>query len=157
MVDRLGVEKLAAALGVIVSLLFVGYEIRQNTQVARAAAVQATTDQIIGWQTEAARDPDWIRVITYLYEGGSYAELSAEDKTRYGWTVSATVRVMENRFRQLQLGVIDREDLGIGGGTSNPAWFRSPFFLDWWRSADRSTMWSADFLAFFEAEVLGIR
>ena len=37
----------AAALDVIVSLLFVAYEIRQNTNVARATAVQATADQII--------------------------------------------------------------------------------------------------------------
>ena len=30
-----------AALGVVVSLLFVGYEIRQNTQLSKAASLEA--------------------------------------------------------------------------------------------------------------------
>ena len=157
MVNRVAVEKTAAALGVIFSLLFVGYEIRQNTNVARATAVQGTTDQIIQWQTERVQDPDWIRIITFLYGGGRYEELSPEDQTRYSWTVSATVRIMENRYRQLLLGIIDYEDLGVGGGMSNPAWFRSDHFIDWWRSSDKTQSWSGDFLVFFEREVLGIR
>jgi hypothetical protein len=35
----LNVEQAAAALGVVLSLVFVGLEIRPNTQVARAGAV----------------------------------------------------------------------------------------------------------------------
>lgn len=155
--DLSSLERGAAALGVILSLLFVGYEIRQNTQVARGAAVQATTDQIIQWQTEVSTDPEWIRVITFLREGGSYHDLSPEDRQRYQWVVSATVRAMENRFRQMEFGVIDQGDLGFGGGTSNTAWFRSPYFLDWWQAADRGESWAPDFLEFFETEVLELR
>ena len=36
--DRLSVQQAAATLGVILSVVFVGYEIRQNTRVARATA-----------------------------------------------------------------------------------------------------------------------
>lgn len=155
--DRKSLQQAAGALGVILSLLFVGYEIRQNTQVARASAVQATAAQIVDWQTEVALDPDWVRIMTFLGQGGRFADLSAEDRMRYQWVVSATVRIMDNRFRQMQLGVIDAEDLGVGGGTANPNWFRSDHLLDWWRSQDRTTQWAPDFLDFFETEVLGIR
>ena len=151
------IERAAATLGVILSLLFVGYEIRQNTQVARATAVQETTGQIVEWATEAAMDPDWVRIMAFLSEGGTYAELSTEDRLRYSWIVSQTVRIMESRFRQMQLGVITPEDLGIGGGTSNPNWFRSPHLLEWWQSQDRTGSWAPDFLGFFETEVLMIR
>jgi len=153
-----GIERAAATIGVIVSLLFVAYEIRQNTNVARATAVQATADQIIQWQAEVALDPDWIRIITFLREGeGGYHDLSAEDRQRYGWVVSSTVRITENRFRQMQLGVINPEDLGAYGGTSNTNWFRSEHFLDYWRDSNVEGMWASDFLEFFETEVLGIR
>lgn len=155
--DHSSLERAAAALGVILSLLFVGYEIRQNTQVARGTAVQATAEQIIQWQTEVATDPEWIRVITFLREGGSFHDLSPEDRQRYQWVVTSTVRIMENRFRQMELGVISREDLGIGGGTSNSAWFRSPYFLEWWQNADQTRSWAPDFLEFFETEVLELR
>jgi hypothetical protein len=146
-----------ALIGVIVSLLFVGWEIRQNTKVARAAAIQATGDQILAWQTELATDADYIRMMTDLRTGGAFAELSPEDKVRYQVAVSATVRIMEGRYRQMKLGIIDPEDLGVGGGTANVNWFRSDHFLDWWRSRDRADAWAPDFLEFFETEVLGIR
>ena len=152
--DLSAIERGAAAIGVILSLLFVGYEIRQNTQVARATAISETTGQIIEWGTQVGTDPEWIRVITFLYEGGSYSELSAEDRTRYSWIVAHTVRIMENRYRQMQMGVITEADLGVSGGTSNPNWFRSEHFLEWWQSADRSNAWAPDFLLFFETEVL---
>ena len=76
---------------------------------------------------------------------------------RYGWVVSSTVRIMENRFRQMQLGVISPEDLGVGGGKANPNWFQSEHFLAYWASADRTRSWTPDFLEFFETEVLEIR
>lgn len=147
----------AATLGVILSLVFVGYEIRQNTQVARAAAVQATIDQILQWQAASAADPEWIRIIHTLRSGGTFSDLSPIDQQKYHWIVSSTVRITENRFRQMQMGVIDESDLGAGGGVSNPSWFRSPHFLEWWGSADRTESWAPDFLEFFETEVLGIR
>ncbi|MEE4175280.1 MAG: hypothetical protein V2I57_13590 [Xanthomonadales bacterium] len=146
-----------ALVGVIVSLLFVGWEIRQNTKVARAAAIQATAEQILDWQAEVATDEDAIRVFTALRSGVPFAELSPEDKQRYGWIVSATVRIMENRYRQVQMGIIDPEDMGIAGGTSNPNWFRSPYFLEYWASLEPEGSWAPDFLEFFETEVLGIR
>lgn len=152
-----GIEQTIAVIGVIVSLLFVGYEIRQNTQVARAAAVQATSDQIMEWQNAAAHDEEWLRVITFLRSGGSFGDLSDLDKQRYQWVVNPTVRIMENRYRQMQLGVIDPEDMGAVGGTSNPYWFRSPHFLAWWQASDQTKSWAPDFLEFFETEVLGLQ
>ena len=154
---KIDLPQLVATVGVILSLMFVGYEVRQNTQVARAAAVQSTIEQIVEWGTQSASNPEMMRIMAFLNNGGRYAELSATDQALYGWTVGQTVRIMENRFRQMQLGVISAEDIGIGGGTSNPAWFRSRHFLDWWTSIDRTRSWAPDYLEFFETEVLEIR
>ena len=155
--DRLSVQQAAATLGVILSVVFVGYEIRQNTRVARATAVQATADQITQWQAESGTDPEWIRIYDFVITGGAYADLSSLDQSRYGWVVTSTVRITENRFRQMQMGVIKAEDLGAGGGTSNAQWFQSEHFLDWWQAGDRTQSWAPDFLEFFETDVLGLR
>lgn len=155
--DRFSVQQTAAAVGVILSLVFVGYEIRQNTRVARATAVQATVEQIIQWQTESGTDPEWIRVYDFVRNGGAYADLSSLDQSRYSWVVISTVRITENRFRQMQMGIINGKDLDIGGGTSNRQWFQSEHFLDWWRGSDRTQSWAPDFLEFFETDVLGLR
>lgn len=150
-------ERTLATLGLIISMLFVGWEIRQNTQVARAAAIQATGDQIIQWQTEVGLNDDWIRIISFLREGGQFEDLTPEDRQRYSYVVSATVRIMELRYRQMQMGIIAPEDMGAYGGTSNPYWFRSSHFLAWWNGLDAENSWSPDFLEFFETVVLGIR
>ena len=83
--------------------------------------------------------------------------LSAEDATKYQWVVSATVRVMENRFRQMQMGIISEDDLAAGGGAANRYWFRSDHFLDYWESQDQSIRWTPEFLDFMETEILGLR
>ena len=135
-VSKRSIGQFFAAAGVILSLLFVGYEIRQNNTIARAAAVQGTVEQIIQWQTEAAQDSDWMRILTSLQSGGRYADLSPEDRTRYHYFVQPTIRITENRFRQMQLGIIDQGDLGVAGGTSNPFWFQSQHLLDFWHGSN---------------------
>ena len=62
-----------ANIGVIAGILFLGYELRQNTLVSRAAALQSIAEKIIEWQTATALDDDWIRIITFLESDGSYA------------------------------------------------------------------------------------
>ena len=92
-----------------------------------------------------------------LRSGAEYSDLSPLDQQKYNWIVSSTVRITENRFRQMEMGVIQEADLGAGGGVANLRWFRSPHFLAWWASEERTTSWAPDFLDFFETDVLGIR
>ena len=157
MAERLNFQQAGAALGVIASLLFVAYEIRQNTQTARATAILSISEQIIEWQTASSLDDDWIRILTFLETGGTLDELSPEDLRRYRWVVTSTIRITENRFRQVQLGITEPEDLSVAGGSANVNWFRSHHFMAYWKSIDQSARFSPDFLEFMETEVLGIR
>ena len=151
------IQQLGTALGVIASLLFVAYEIRQNTQTARATAILSISEQIIEWQTASSLDDNWIRIITFLDSGGSLEELSPEDIQRYRWIVTSTIRTTENRFRQVQLGITEPEDLYTVGGAANKNWFQSQHFLDYWQSVDQTRRFSADFVDFMESEVLELR
>ena len=146
-----------ANIGVIAGIVFLAYELRQNTRVSRAAAVQSISDQTIEWQTALAQDSDWMRIIAFLVNGGSYHELSPEDTQRFRYVASSTIRIMENRYRQVQLGILDPSELDASGGRGNVAWFRSPYFLDFWQSYDQAAVWAPDFIEFMESEVLGIR
>ena len=151
------IQQLGTALGVIASLLFVAYEIRQNTQTARATAILSISEQIIEWQTASSLDDNWIRIITFLDSGGSLEELSPEDIQRYRWIVTSTIRITENRFRQVQLGITEPEDLYTAGGVAHKNWFQSQHFLDYWQSVDQTRRFSADFVDFMESEVLELR
>ena len=108
-----------AALGVILSLIFVGLEVRQNTTAVRGATVQAISDQAIEFSLSFGQNDDWIRIITFLRAGGKMADLGPEDQTRFEYGAIYGIRVMENRYRQVQLGVIDPSEIDVGGGRAN--------------------------------------
>ncbi len=146
-----------ANIGVIAGILFLGFEIRQNTLISRGAAVQSISEQINDWQIEMASNEEWIRVQTFLNNGGTYAELSEEDRTRYLYVASPVIRVMENRYRQVQLGIIDSSELEVGGGKANTYWYRSAHFIEFWHASDPEIRWSQDFIEFMETRVMSIR
>lgn len=155
--NRWNLERIGAAVGVMFSLAFVGYEIRQNTRVSRAAAVQSITEEIVQWQTAAAQNDAWIRIITFLDNAGRYSALSPEDMQRYRWVVTSTERFMEARFVQMQLGIIREHDLFTGGGAANKDWFQSHHFLAYWEGRDQSRRWSPEFIDFMETAILELR
>ena len=149
---------LLGAVGVVASLVFVGLEVRQNTLISRGAAVQSITEQVNDWQIEMASNDDWIRISVFLInDGGTYAELSAEDRMRYRYVVTPTIRIMENRYRQVQLGIIDPSELEVGGGKANTYWYRSAHFIEFWQAGEMKIRWTPDFIDFMETEVMAIR
>ena len=76
---------------------------------------------------------------------------------RYQYVVNATIRTMENRYRQVQLGVIGPVELDVGGGRGNIGWYRSHSFLDYWRTGAPAEIRVPAFIEFMETEVLGLR
>ena len=146
-----------ANVGVIAGIVFLGIEIQQNTQVSRGQAVLSIAQQTIDWMTAASQDEEWMRVYTFLANGGTLDDLSADDAMLYRWHAGITIRLMEARFHQAQLGIIGTADLDASGGTANTAWFRDQSFLAYWRSTDPSSRWSSDFIEFMETEVLDLR
>ena len=146
-----------AAVGVILSLVFVGLEIRENTKAVRGATMQAISDQSSLGLLEGAADTDWIRILTHLGAGGEYEDLSPEDRMRYNLRASATVRMMENRWRQRELGILGSAGLGIGTGMRNTAWYQSEHFRTYWREENMAAAFEPAFVDFMESEVMGIR
>jgi len=148
---------LLGAVGVIASLVFVGLEVRQNTLISRGAAVQSITEQVNDWQIEMASNDDWIRISVFLDDGGTYADLSTEDQMRYRYVVTPTIRIMENRYRQVRFGIIDPSELEVGGGKANTYWYRSAHFIEFWQTGEMKIRWTPDFIDFMEEEVMAIR
>jgi len=151
------IQQGVAAVGVVLSLLFVGLEIRENTKAVRGATIQAISDQSILGLLEGAADPDWIRILTRLGSGDAFGDLSPEDRMRYNLRASAIARVMENRWRQRELGILDDSGLGIGAGMRNTGWYHSEHFRAYWRQENMAAVFEPAFVDFMESEVMGLR
>ena len=151
------VQQGIAALGVVLSLVFVGLEVRENTKAVRGSTIQAISDQGILGLLEGAADPEWVRVLARLGEGAKFGELNPEDQMRYNLRASATVRMMENRWRQTELGILGSSGLSVGSGMHNTAWYQSEHFRAFWLKENMASIYEPAFVDFMETEVIGIR
>ena len=150
------VQQGLAATGVILSLIFVGIEIRQNTDAVRGAKIQAISEQGIDHLLVGAGNSEWVQILTRFRAGAQFADLSPEDQMRYALMASASVRLMQNRFLQFKLGILDESGFEVGTGVHNPI-YRSEAFLSFWREFDVAAEYDAEFVDFMETAVMGIR
>ncbi len=119
LVEALGV------LGVIASMIFVGIEIRQNTDAVRGSTLQAVSQQSMDLVMAGIENPDLRLAFTASIEGN----LSKEQASLLGWFFSAKLRADENRMRQVELGILDASTFQQ---LSNHKAYRLPYFADYW-------------------------
>ena len=141
-----GIREAVAALGVIVSLGFVGYELRQNNQVARAAAIQAIADQSLEVINTWTSDEESVRLLSGVLAGATPEEFTAIENTKLRLMFLALLRIAESRQRQAELGVVN--DPTIFGGAASA--LRSPYLRERWPTLRGSV--APDFAAIFEIE-----
>lgn len=129
--SKFSLKEMVAALGVIISMLFVAYEIRQNTDAVRSSTVRDIAGMTFAYTLEFTQDAEWMRIMTLLFEEGVAVEdLAPVDRQRLTWGLITSTKILEARFRQRQLGTIDDEDLRGLGGTTNTNWYTSPTYRD---------------------------
>jgi len=137
------------ALGVLVGLLFVGLEIRQNTDAVKGATIQALAEMSQENAMLGIENPDLREAYRIVRALGPEA-LTVDQLDILGWYTSSSLRVMENRFHQVQLGTLDNLDASAGG---DPFW-RSVWFRGWWARNGEQIYAGTPFFDFVESELL---
>ena len=107
--------EIAAAVSVVVSLVFVGFQIRQstaqtalNTRVAETAAYQDLQAQLAQVTTVQIENPDLRRVMTRV-GSGDRLEAAGDEDDRHVYLAFArlVIRLGDLAFYQRQTGLID--------------------------------------------------
>ena len=99
--------------GVVMSLLFVGWEIRQNTQVARAQTRVDLTALNNDFLDRVGSDADFAELWRRAWSEGE--ELTEAQDFRVELVMLQYLRLLENVHLQHQEGLIDRDALGSYG------------------------------------------
>lgn len=144
---RTSIRDLIAATGVILSLIFVGLEIRANTNAVRGATIQGIADQSISVTMAIAEIPE-MRAGFSKVLAGREGELTLAEEDAMVQLYSAAMRISENRFRQIGFGILDSPSL-VGGGS---VLYRVPFFRAFW--ARRESDYPDDFADYVERVLL---
>jgi len=104
-------SEIGGALVVLVGLIFVGMELRQNTAAVEAASIQSLTDASNEFILTIAADPDLARVMKAGdADPGSLDEL---DYYRFFLLVRSRWLRMQNAYSQYERGTLSEEDWNV--------------------------------------------
>ncbi len=138
-------------LGIIAGIIFLGYEIRQNTTAVRSEASQGLQDQILGIYDMLMNDP---MAEIYLKGMADPSALSAAEAVKFHsfWTVG--LQAHQNMHTQVREGAIDQQ-LAEGWWQLLRDNFQSPGLQAHWEM--RGNLLSAEFREFVETEVMPLK
>jgi len=137
--------EILGVIGVIGSLIFVGIEVRHNTNTVRGATLQAVSQQSIDLVMAGLDNAD----LRSAFVAATEENLSPDQRNLMIWFIGAKLRADENRFRQMELGILDASEFLQ---LSNHAVYRTPFFAEYWEL--RGNDFSVDFQEIVRREFL---
>ena len=147
--NRKAIRDGLAAAGVILSLLFVAYEIRQNTQVSRAASIQAMADASLQIMVAWGSEDEGATLIRRVTEGALPSDFTPDEDAKIRMFFLASLRSAESRYRQIELGLLDPESEDWFGGSASLI-YQSPYLKTSWPLFFRDST-APDFAAYMEA------
>ena len=139
------IVEIVAAIGVILSLVFVALQVRQNTAAVRAQTRQQLTDALTEFLI-ALSTTDLGELWGRFIEGDTLTE---REMNRVVPALVAAVRNLENVYLQTREGVIDESALSSYGWKGSRM-YASDAFAEWWlMNRDR---FNPDFVQAFAAD-----
>jgi len=133
MLDALGnIGDLLGGVGVIVTLIYLAFQIRQNTLATRSAAYQAAVVATSAWVQDVGTDCESTRILQAgMYD---YESLNALERAQFALIIAAFFRNLENIHFQFVSGAID-ESLWSGWAHRINDIMSSPGVQGWWANS----------------------
>ena len=115
---------------IVASLIFVGFEIRQDQTIARAELATGTFDHYIGID-EALREPDFSSVFVKALTDAK--SLTDEEMTRMNAFLDRVVRMWQRENYLRALGIFQESDRVVR--QLAPGIFGNEYAQAWWKSS----------------------
>jgi hypothetical protein len=145
------IGEVVGAVGVIATLVYLGAQIRQNSNVVRSATRQAVSNAQMEIGIRLATNPE-LRAAVLRWNGRDPTPTSPDTQVRDEMFLRAMLRAFENQYHQNQDGTFENA-MWAGYLENMRRVFIAPFFRDFW-DANRS-LYSTDFAAFVETQMRG--
>lgn len=150
-----------SAASVVVSLVFVGYQVMQNTAMMRGGTMQAISDSYVEYVTAIGLDPNATDLLRRLHRGESTADFQPTENSQIIILFNGFVQILENSYLQNREGLVPDavfESYGWGWGMIQTKRFQEYWEndIEWGVGADgrRSAgVVSPESAAFFESRV----
>jgi hypothetical protein len=123
------ISQLVAAVGVILSLIFLAIQLRQNTRAVRSASIQNLVESLADTAQAAVENEYMVPIL--LKANAAYESLTEEERARLHFWFLMTFRRFEGVYFQRSLRLVDsavidgfeRSHLSILASKSGQAWW----------------------------------
>jgi len=144
------IAQVLSASAVVLGLVFVGYELRQNTAMMRGSTMQSISDKYVDYVT-ALVDPVPADLMRRVHLGETTADFTPVENTQINILFNAFVQMLENSFLQHREGLVSEAVFDSYGWTWGM--IQTTRFEEYWRNRSSPHVTSPEFVAFFEARV----
>ena len=136
------------AIAVVASLVYLGYQVRQNTQSLRTENYARVLDRVSTMQARLSSDPAFSELVAR--GAADVSRLTVIERVQFTWTFYEMFGAFEFMFHQVEAGALSDEVWKRWSGTL--AWWISlPGVRAWWVA--RPAPFSASFTVYMDAQM----
>ena len=119
------ISEIVSSVAVVVSLIYVGLQVRQNTRALRATTYNAVTANSIAILNSMDTHPEYCEFLVRVQS--DYGSATAAEKLRFNMCLLSAFRHWDNLLYQFRNGMLEREmwesyDRTMTGWLANTAW-----------------------------------
>jgi hypothetical protein len=139
------VAEVISAIAIVLSLIFVGLQVKQNSDAQTQTGTQAVISGYNDGNRVLTTDPDLVCI--FLRGAHDYSSLSGSERVRFSSFFLAMFNVQQQIHRLRKNGDVD-EDIGSGLGSQLKDIVRLPGVYEWFKT--RSHWYGRDFREYIE-------
>lgn len=137
-----------ANVGVIAGIVFLGFQLRQNTAIVRGTTYQSMSDIAVNQIEGVAHDTQLGVALNRTFAGAAFDSFDEEQVAKLNFFYWAFVQRLENIYNQRQAGLVDDRVFDSYGWNSNIPGTLS--FRQYWFAFGRGLSVSDEFSEYFE-------
>jgi len=146
MIESLGnIGDFIGGFGVVVTVIYLAYQIRQNTASTRSATYQSVVADVSEWTLQLGLNPESARI--YVTGIEDLDDLTSAEVAQFNFLLASVIRHFENIHYQYLSGAIDH-DVWDGWSSRILGVLGKPGVKAWWDS--QKAVFSNDFQAFID-------
>ena len=151
--DNRKIVEIIGVAAVVISLIFVGVELNQNTRASTSEARISLSNQALDWLELITTDELMHKLWTRGWQQGAPIEEFTEiERSKAGTLMRLNLRRLENVYLQYEQGVIDESAFdSYGFPRSDVQTYTSDRFRDYWNNSKDG--FNLNFVEFFEARL----